>query len=231
MNTEHDDAHNEELDVLLSAAAQELLDRLRATTGLTHTLLKLMATDTTTPLRSSPSEPGYPHAPEVSPAANIIIARAHARELARELARALTLISVRPRARELASALDLARTFASVLDFTSALTLASACDRALLLARVLDRARELAKVRELARVGISAVARDLDKIQIDVSGVDLHQLDLPDLDVLTGVVWTEDTTWPPEVADQVRARSDEIQPGVYQVRGGTERGKATFATT
>lgn len=61
-------------------------------------------------------------------------------------------------------------------------------------------------------------------MEVDVSGADLHQLDLPDLDVLDRVVWTEDTTWPAAVSGKVRARSEEIRPGVFQVRGSEPMG-------
>ena len=43
------------------------------------------------------------------------------------------------------------------------------------------------------------------------------------MSVLVGVVWTEETAWPPGIADQVRARSRAIRPGVYRVCGGSER--------
>jgi hypothetical protein len=37
--------------------------------------------------------------------------------------------------------------------------------------------------------------------------------------MLTGVIWTAMTIWPPDIAGQVLAESSEIRPGVYQVRG------------
>ena len=40
------------------------------------------------------------------------------------------------------------------------------------------------------------------------------------VDALNGIIWTHQTTWSSTIADQVRARSEEIQPGVYQVRVG-----------
>jgi len=62
-------------------------------------------------------------------------------------------------------------------------------------------------------------ARELAWIQIDASGVDLSGALFHDLDDLIGVIWTSDTTWPHHVVNEVRARSDEVGPGIYKVRG------------
>ncbi len=68
--------------------------------------------------------------------------------------------------------------------------------------------------------------RDLDRAlgsqQIDASGADLSAITIEDLDVLDGVIWTGQTTWPPSITDQVRACSREIRPGVYQVGQGND---------
>jgi hypothetical protein len=37
---------------------------------------------------------------------------------------------------------------------------------------------------------------------------------------LSGTIWTDQTIWPPDIEDQVRTHSEEIRPGVYQVRCG-----------
>ena len=58
---------------------------------------------------------------------------------------------------------------------------------------------------------------------IDASSADLRRLRFGDLDELEGIIWTPDTKWPAGVTDEVRARSDEIRPRVYRVRGGNER--------
>jgi hypothetical protein len=61
----------------------------------------------------------------------------------------------------------------------------------------------------------------LDEVPVDVSGADLSDLHLTDLDVLAGVLWTWETTWPHDVTAQVDARSTEIFPGVFRVSGDT----------
>jgi hypothetical protein len=66
-------------------------------------------------------------------------------------------------------------------------------------------------------------ARELAGIQADVSGVDLSDAHI-DMEALADVIWTSDTTWPADIADDVRAGSEELRPGVYKVRGpGTGR--------
>jgi hypothetical protein len=49
--------------------------------------------------------------------------------------------------------------------------------------------------------------------------------------VLEGVLWTEGTTWPPHMCEQVRLRSREIRPGVYQVQRGGERDPSELIVT
>lgn len=78
-------------------------------------------------------------------------------------------------------------------------------------------ARELLRIRDLAH----EFARDLDHADVDASGADLSHLEIDDLDVLTGLIWTARTIWPPGLADQIRLWSQEINPGIYQVRRGT----------
>lgn len=75
-------------------------------------------------------------------------------------------------------------------------------------------ADRLAEVRDLNPV------RQLASIEINASGADLSGTHLPDVDLLEGVIWTAETTWPPEVEEEVHARSREISPKVYQVHGG-----------
>ena len=76
-------------------------------------------------------------------------------------------------------------------------------------------------------------ARDLDRVlgaqQVDASGADLSEITIEDLDTLDGVIWTGRTTWPPGIAEQVRACSHQIRPGVYQIHGGNERDPAKLA--
>jgi hypothetical protein len=71
---------------------------------------------------------------------------------------------------------------------------------------------------------IDDLISDLEMVDIDVSGLDLHHLDLQEVDVLTGVLWSVDTIWPINIAEDIRARSHEISPGVFRVTGPwTER--------
>ena len=150
---------------------------------------------------------------------------------ARDLARDLTRASAGDRALETGHAIDLDRT----------VDLADDLARDLALARGLSRTRDLAEARDLARGRARDRATDLARGlqeavgraeelagrfhagEVDASGADLSALDLTDISVLVGVVWTAETAWPPGIADQVRARSREIRPGVYRVCGGSER--------
>ncbi len=54
----------------------------------------------------------------------------------------------------------------------------------------------------------------------DLTDADLTDADLTDAD-LDGVTWTGQTTWPSGNADQVRACSREIRPGLYRVSQGS----------
>jgi hypothetical protein len=67
--------------------------------------------------------------------------------------------------------------------------------------------------------------------EVDASGADLSALDLADMSVLEGVVWTEETTWPDGIREQVQSRSLEIRPGVYRVHGGSERDPSELIIT
>ncbi|OOC52440.1 MULTISPECIES: hypothetical protein [Nocardiopsis] len=91
------------------------------------------------------------------------------------------------------------------------------------LSGAVDLRRVLGKALDVAR-GL-ALARSKDAAILDVSGADLSHLALEheDLANLAGVVWTRETCWPHDIAVRLRALSREIQPGVYQVRGGDER--------
>lgn len=80
------------------------------------------------------------------------------------------------------------------------------------------RIRASAALDDLHLAGVLNPVRELVWIQVDVSGVDLSGA-LIDVEVLTNVIWTPGTTWPKGMAKEVRARSQEVQPGVYKVRG------------
>jgi DNA-directed RNA polymerase specialized sigma24 family protein len=99
------------------------------------------------------------------------------------------------------------------------------------IAVLLDHAQELAHAYDSLRIRAHAIVddlhlaavlnpdRELAWIQVDASGVDLSGALFNDLDILIGVIWTPATTWPDDVVDEVRARSEKIGPDVYQVRG------------
>jgi hypothetical protein len=72
--------------------------------------------------------------------------------------------------------------------------------------------------------------RWLADVPVDASGADLSRVDIGDPGVLDGVIWTSATVWPPGAAGQVRARSQEIRPGVFQVRGGSKRDLSELVT-
>ncbi len=115
------------------------------------------------------------------------------------------------------------------IDLDRAVDLAAALVRDLTLTIAPPGARGLVLATDLVRCLQEAVgwAKELvgrsHEGEVDASGADLSALDLTDISVLVGVMWTEETAWPPGIGDQVRARSREIRPGVYRVCGGSER--------
>jgi hypothetical protein len=171
-------------------------------------------------------------------------ARAFARYLTRASAsgRDLEVDYATGLARAVDPANDLARDFAIAHGLARAVDLANDLARDLALAHGLGRARDLADAREFAcsraRDRVADLVRCLQEAlgcaeelvgrshagEVDASGADLSALDLTDMSVLEGVVWTEDTAWPPGVRERVRPPwSREIRPGVYRVCGGIER--------
>jgi len=80
---------------------------------------------------------------------------------------------------------------------------------------------------DLVAVESSALLGLLANLRVDASGVDLSRAKVDGLEALEGVIWTTDTTWPPQLADQIRAQSKEIRHGVYQVTtGGASPGRS-----
>ena len=176
-----------------------------------------------------------------------VIDRALACDLTRALLQARDVTRDLMRARDLAR--DLTRAGASgrtlqaghAIGLDRAVDLAGALAGDLGLARGLSLTRDLADARDLARGRARDRAADLARSlheavgwaeelvgrshegEVDASGADLSALDLTDISVLAGVVWTEETAWPPGIAGQVRARSREIRPRVYRVCGGSQR--------
>ncbi len=69
---------------------------------------------------------------------------------------------------------------------------------------------------------VNAVTRFLQERPADVSGTDLSDLRVTDLEVFAGAVWSRTTTWSENVAPLIEDRSYPIGPDTYRVRGGTE---------
>ena len=83
----------------------------------------------------------------------------------------------------------------------------------------------IAKLNDIG-LSLAGLISEIDRFvadEVDVSGLDLSRAVLPDVDLLKGVIWTLETTWPPGLAETVRAQSTMIGDGVYQVIGGAER--------
>lgn len=150
---------------------------------------------------------------------------------ARDLARDFTRASASDRTLEAGHAIDLDRTAGLADDLARDLGLARGLSRTLDLAdardlargRARDRATDLVRGLQEAIGWAEELAGRSHEGEVDASGADLSAVDLTDISVLVGVVWTEETAWPPGIADQVRARSREIRPGMYRVCGGSER--------
>lgn len=105
-----------------------------------------------------------------------------------------------------------------------------ALDISLDIARNLSRMKQSTTEEELAAM-IGSVAKrsvdialtlapyaisEIDLSSLDLSGRDLTKLALLDVR-LADVMWTEATLWPRELADEIRNRSMEIWPGVFQI--------------
>ncbi|WP_067829139.1 hypothetical protein [Actinomadura kijaniata] len=169
---------------------------------------------------------------DISCAADMEINFARARNLSRDLSRVLS------------GARDLAHGQARASIFDRALTdsLIRAVDRAHSAARELNYALDYAPDRiEYSRVVTLAAVinanlapvlshaqdakRSLLEEKVDVSGMDLRtvQVTRTNLEMLAGMMWDEATRWPSGLRNQIKARSEQVQPGRYRVHSGTER--------
>lgn len=91
------------------------------------------------------------------------------------------------------------------------------------LERVLARAYPYDLTEELIGDVVNDLVQDLQTIEVDASGLDLHHLHVEEVEMVAGVLWTADTVWPPGITGQVRERSKEVAPGTFRVCGrGTE---------
>ena len=119
---------------------------------------------------------------------------------------------------DLGVALDNAEVRVRDLDSAVASAVTSASDLRPARAIAQDLDRSLDSIKALA----NTIPRKLDAIEVNASGANLSHLDLSNFDVLCGVIWTEDTTWPPGIENLVKNRSQPIGPGIFQVHGGSE---------
>ncbi len=248
--SDHDEMSDRQLDLLLTTANEELLEHIQAAADPGRTLTAIMAINAPVRNREAPPalvvlaicvrrkahglarnlgfdrdrtcgfyrdlDRGIPDAPD----------RAVAR--GRDLCRTLGF------ARDVALGLvhDLARD--PDLDTAQALNADLHGDLELILYRVQALARVLDRDRDLASEVLRAFDSDLDRAYakacdldhnlqmqpVDASGADLSDLEIEDVEVLNGIIWTHETTWPSNIAGPVHARSEEVQPGVYQIRIG-----------
>jgi hypothetical protein len=211
-----------QLDAVLETANKELLDHIQATADSYGALLTITAPSAHEGPTSEIAVPASGDLLGQSPVAEMISMRIRARELADALADPLHV-----RILELDRALALAHVLARDLDLIgeldpeNKLTLARARRLARDLASALARARPLcfSNYHYLAR----KLARNLDMQQVDASNADLSGMEIRNLDALDGIIWTRQTAWPPNIADQVRAHSDEVRPDVYQICLGTHQ--------
>ena len=68
------------------------------------------------------------------------------------------------------------------------------------------------------RLKLTHIADTAEFQNKDLCGADLSGLDLDDVN-LDGAIWSAETVWPTgDILDDIRARSCEICPGVYQIK-------------
>ncbi|WP_018505335.1 hypothetical protein [Parafrankia discariae] len=144
-----------------------------------------------------------------------------ARDRARDLVRFLPHDPVRARfhLRGLADALD----HAIILTFERARERADALESASRGARVLAHAihSDLDDILGAGSTSPGNLPRDLDLALSDFTEADLREVDLAGLP-LTGIRWSPATTrWPPDWQTRIESRSEEIEPGVFEIRDGT----------
>lgn len=132
------------------------------------------------------------------------------------------------RVRELAGELAQTRNRARTCAYDCGLDLGLACDLDEFVLRAADLAADLAGHLSLYLDRARALARNLGTQKVDASGADLSHADIHGVEVLGGVIWTVQTTWPPGMAAGIRSQSREIRPGVYQVIQGNHPDRAAL---
>jgi hypothetical protein len=134
----------------------------------------------------------------------------------------LNLVRARNMARSLAVNLSHADYLSDYFIFIRAERIVPDSKIVITLGRVLD------SISSLAQDYLDELARILDRIAQDVSGVDLTGIRFEDREALVGVIWNDQTRWPPSVEPWVREHSKEIGPGRYQISRGSEREDASL---
>ncbi|WP_182885745.1 hypothetical protein [Microbispora sp. H10885] len=229
---------DEELDAILLDADAELLEFVRCTTSPTGLLTEIMASNEAG--KKDLPRGGWPKPADISEpdhAITVIMTRDLAHDVARDIDLAREIATGLDHGREWDDGLDLAHILDLALDHARALTraLASkgpnagdlwrAVGLAARLTAAIDRERDHARVfahasglaASLASIKVDSLIEHLNSIEVYVSDTDLSFLDLNDIDVLNGVVWTQFTIWPPSLIEEIRRRSHEIGPGLYQI--------------
>jgi hypothetical protein len=130
--------------------------------------------------------------------------------------RVAPVIPARAHPRRIAIAFGFARALDRIQVRMLTNALVHAADRGTVSRDVYDLAGEIA--RALNRIQL--LARPAEVQSVDASGADLSRVKIRDLVILDRVVWTQQTIWPPGIADHVREESDKIGEGLYQVRIG-----------
>lgn len=160
------------------------------------------------------------------PGRTLTSARALARDFASDVASVLAVDQARALAVDLDSAFtaDLAHTFAGDLDGALARDLDRAVDLGREMALMVGDALGLRQVEGLAAALLNGA---LD----DFTHADLARADLTGRD-LAGIRWSEQgTTWPPGTdTAELRARSQQIAPGIYEITRPGQGDKARHHT-
>ncbi|MEU7855269.1 hypothetical protein [Nonomuraea sp. NPDC049141] len=224
------DLSDKMLDAFLSAGDAELLSHVGTQSDPTRALAMLfeIRVDATSEASSTADlQAGFSNS-----AAQLIQARLLARGLAYslaayagELARDLEHARVQALVGRLYLSLDLplAHDLAICLDLEHARTLANDLERLLSIPRAhaLGLARTLADYVDshLMRIPVDASGVDLTVVVVEGDGEAMAEV----IGALAGVMWDEETRWPPQLQELVVSCSVELGPGRYQVRSGTER--------
>lgn len=116
-------------------------------------------------------------------------------------------------ARELSIRLEHARRLSDFRERYRNLNRPHAHELALAIDHALRNASELA----------DSVMNHLEAVEVNAASADLSQVKVYDPAVLTGVIWTESTIWPSEIADRVGSLSQEVTQGIWQVRPDGQR--------